>query len=69
MSAECSCGNYASSVGAMRELAVQQQVAVSVQRVGQQSAKKVGEALVELIDSAAQIGKEIGKGQSFDHSA
>ncbi len=72
MSNDCGCVGGSSSVesvSATRESAVQQKIGISLQAASLQITKDVGAAMISLIDAASQIGKEIGKGQSFDHSA
>lgn len=72
MSDSCSSagGSFANDpVGylmAAKQQALSSQVGISVLAVSQQATKQEGNAMVELIDAAARLGKELGKGNQFD---
>ena len=51
---------------AAKQQAVDSQIDISVLVTSQNATKQTAEALVALIDSAAQLGKELGKGTMFD---
>lgn len=58
----CDC----SSVSAAQNSAVQMQLQVAVLAKQQAAVKQSGEAVVQLIDSAAQLGKSPDTGKDFD---
>ena len=56
----------AGSVAAAQEAAVMNQVMYAVAKKASDTNKQQGEAVVQLIDSAAALGKAIGAGKNFD---
>jgi hypothetical protein len=57
------------SVSAAQSSALQMQFDVSVLAKQQTAAKQSGEAIVRLIDAAAQLSKSIDTGTQFDGAA
>ena len=51
---------------AAKEQALQSQVGFAVQATSLNTMRQLGAAMVELIDAAGQLGKELGKGTQFD---
>jgi len=58
-----------SSVSAAQQSAAQSQAAFAVAAKQLDATQQQGEAVVQLIDSAAQISKAVGKGHGFDSHA
>lgn len=54
------------SVSAAQNSAVQMQIQVSLLAKQQSAVKQSGEAVVQLIDAAAQVGKSLDTGKQFD---
>ena len=54
------------SVSAAQNSAVQMQIQVSLLAKQQSAAKQSGEAVVQLIEAAAQVGKSLDTGKQFD---
>ena len=71
----CACSSLSSidpaigSVIAAKESALQSQIAVALAEKALSSRQQQGDAIVQLIDNAANIGKAIGRGESFDAHA
>lgn len=57
------------SVSAAQQSALQTQIQVSVLAKQQSAIKQSGESAVELILSAAQVGKSLDTGKQFDATA
>lgn len=55
-----------SSVIAAKESAVKTQVAFALAAKSLSAEKKQGEAMVQLIEAAGQLGKALGRGTTFD---
>ena len=55
-----------SSVSAAQQSAVQTQIQISLLAKQQAAVKQQGEAVVQLIEAAAQVGKSIDTGKTFD---
>ncbi len=55
-----------SSVSAAQSSALQMQIEISVLAKQQKAEKQSGEAIVQLIDAAAQMSKSIDTGKQFD---
>ncbi|MCC9605605.1 YjfB family protein [Blastopirellula sp. JC732] len=55
-----------SSVLAAKEAATQSQISFAVAKKGLDAQEQQGQAVVSLIEAAGRIGKETGKGASFD---
>lgn len=55
-----------SSVMAAQSEALTHQINFAVLRKQQEASKAQGDAAVQLLQSAANVGKAIGKGQRFD---
>jgi hypothetical protein len=70
----CSGVSYCSSffndptsyLQAKQQESVDSQIDISLLAVGQQSTKQIGQAMASLVEAAAQLGKELGKGTQFD---
>lgn len=58
-----------SSVMAAQSEALTHQINFAVLRKQQEASKAQGDAAVQLLQSAANVGKAIGKGQQFDAMA
>lgn len=54
---------------AAKQQSVNLQIGFAVQATSLNAQRGLGDAMVALIDSAAQLGKEIGKGTLFDATA
>lgn len=54
------------SVSAAQSSAVQMQIQVSLLAKQQSAIKQSGEAVVQLIEAAAQLGKSLDTGKQFD---
>ncbi len=55
-----------SNLLAAQQTAVQTQAAFAVASKSLSAQKQQGEAMVQLIEAVAQMGKALGRGQSFD---
>ena len=58
-----------SSVVAAKQAALSSQISTAIVSKQLQATKQQGDAAVQLINDAASIGKEAGKGNGFDASA
>ena len=63
-----SCG-ACDSVSAAQQSSTQSQIQISLYAKQLSTQKQVGEAMVGLLEAAAQLSKELGKGESFDAQA
>lgn len=57
------------SVIAAKQSAVQSQIAVALAEKSLSATKQQGDAIVQLIKDAGNLGKASGRGQQFDASA
>jgi hypothetical protein len=55
-----------SSLLAAKENAIQSQAAFAVAAKSLSAQKQQGDAMVQLIEAAAQMSKAVGRGESFD---
>lgn len=55
-----------SSVSSAQSNAVSQQIGIAVLKKQQDAAKQQGAAVIELLQTAANISKAAGKGEGFD---
>ena len=58
--------SIATSVTQSQQSATQFQVAVAVQKKQLDALKQQGSAVIELLQTAAQLSKSVGTGNSFD---
>jgi hypothetical protein len=56
----------ASSVSSAQSDALSQQIGIAVLKKQQDAAKQQGAAVIELLQTAANLSKAAGKGESFD---
>jgi len=61
-----SVSNAINAVLAARSSAVQQQIGIALLAKSQAATKQQGQAVVQLLEATAQLGKAPGKGQYFD---
>jgi hypothetical protein len=57
------------SVIAVKQSAVQSQIAFALAAKSQNAAKQQGDAIVQLLNDAADFGKALGRGEQFDARA
>lgn len=58
-----------SSVSAAQQSALQTQIQISVLAKQQSAVKQTGQAAIELLQAAAQVGKSLDTGTQFDANA
>ena len=56
----------AASVLAMQEAAMMNQIMFAVAKKASDATKVQGDAIVQMLESAAQLGKALGSGNNFD---
>ena len=64
-----SASNAINSVLAAKSSAVQQQIAMALLAKSQAAVKQQGQAVAQMLEASAQVGKAIGKGEQLDLTA